>query len=315
MKLFLYRLVLFLLPFCIIAWPADLLLSHYFRKTIEFPGETEVMNAIYEGYIDSDIAIYGSSRAWVHINPQIILDSLGKTAYNFGIDAHHFRLQYLRHLEYLKHNRKPSHIIVSLDVFSLEIRKDLYGLEQFLPYMLWNRNIINYTSFYKGFEPMDYYLPLVRYIGRRKVVTTAVSNMTADHDLPKIRTRGFAGMDKTWNSDLDNARAEMKSYKIKLHQPSVQLFKKFLRECREMNITVTLVCSPEYIEGQQFVVNRDEIIAFYQDIAKENDLLFLDFSDDELCFNRAMFYNSLHLNKTGADIFTKKLTSRLRHLN
>src|SRR5690606_8473940 len=121
MRLFLYKLALFLLPFLILSYPLDLVLSNYLSQSNGSTGEIEVMKQIYNGTIDSDIAIYGSSRAWVHVNPEILQDSLHQTAYNFGVDAHNFWLQYLRHLEYLKHNRRPSSIIISLDIFSLEI--------------------------------------------------------------------------------------------------------------------------------------------------------------------------------------------------
>ena len=92
------------------------------------------------------MAIYGSSRAWLHIDPEIIEDSLDLTSYNFGIDGHNFRLQYLRHLEYLRKNNKPHIILHSIDIFTLQYEHDLFHMEQFLPFMLWNNNIRKYTS-------------------------------------------------------------------------------------------------------------------------------------------------------------------------
>lgn len=159
---------------------------------------------------------------------------------------------------------------------------------------------------------MDYYLPLVRFIGRRTAVETAIACMNkGDSSTAPFRSRGFLGMDKTWNADFDNAKATMKEYNIKLHPPSVQLFKRFIQECKEMDIQPILVCTPEYIEGQEFVVNRASIIKLYEAISVEHEVPFLDYSNDTICLNKNLFYNALHLNKTGADIFTKKLVGQL----
>jgi hypothetical protein len=312
MKAFIRKVILFLLPLVVIAFPLDLWLSHYLKQVLQYPGETEVMNDIYSGKIDSEIAIYGSSRAWRHFDPSIIKNITGKNAYNFGIDAHHFWAQYLRHLEYLKHNRKPDYILLSLDVFSLEIRNDYYGLNQLLPYMLWNKNIAAYTARYKDFSKPDYYLPLVRYIGKREAIKTAWNIFLGKPQEPAIRNRGYAGADLSWNSDLEKAKADIKEKRIRYHQESVKLFLRFIQECKEMNIHLVLVCPPEYDEGQKLTVNRKEVIDYYKSIAAESNLLFLDYSDDEICRNRNYFYNSLHLNKTGAEIFTRQLLQDLQ---
>ena len=81
------------------AYPLHRFISYLLRKSNEFPSEFEVMNDIYEGKAAAEIAIYGSSRAWVHIDPQVIEDTLGMSSYNFGNDGHNFPMQYLRHKE------------------------------------------------------------------------------------------------------------------------------------------------------------------------------------------------------------------------
>lgn len=313
MKKFLVRILFFLIPLVILALPLDRTISHFLSKSNSYPGEFEVMKDIYSGKIDCDIAVYGSSRAWVHINPQILEDSLGLTAYNFGIDGHNFWLQYLRHLEFLKHNKKPEYIIVAMDVFSLRKGKELYQLNQFLPYMLWNDTIKTYTSSYIGFQEIDYEIPLVRYMGKVEAINLAIKNMimpaAADK---KLRNKGFCGRNKQWNNDLDRAIAVLGKDTIKTDEASVDLFLKFIRDCKASGIKVILVYTPEYVEGQKFVHNRNEILRFYNTIAEHNGLLFLDYSMDELCYQKDMFYNSNHLNSTGANLFSSKLAADLK---
>ncbi|GHT14673.1 hypothetical protein FACS189415_6070 [Bacteroidia bacterium] len=54
-------------------------------------------------------------------------------------------------------------------------------------------------------------------------------------------------------------------------------------------------------------VNIDTTIHIYKNLASDNQLPILDYSNDELSMDRTYFYNSEHLNSKGADIFTKKL--------
>jgi len=288
---------------------ADYYISEKLKDTHNAPGEIEVWNDIYNKNIDADIAIYGSSRAWVHISPKIIEDSLNLKAYNFGIDGHNFWLQYLRNKEYLKYNKAPKVIILSVDVFSFAKRKDLYELNQFKPYMLWNGDINKFTSSYDGFNFEDYYLPLIRYYGSMRG-SGSVIKPSSNESL--YRNKGYKGMERKWNNDLAKAKLEKKYFSINIDSDTVSLFNQFLLECKSNEITVILVYTPEYIDGQNFVKNREKIIKIYNDFSNKYDLLFLDYSDDNLCMQKEYFYNASHLNKKGSEIFTSKLAQDLK---
>ena len=314
-KKFIQKIFYFSLPVIAIAYPLDFGLSYYLKQTNSYPAEYEVWNDIYTSRAECDIAIYGSSRAWVHIDPEIISETLGGHVYNFGIDGHNFWLQYLRHLEFCKYNKKPSKIILSLDIFTLQKRKGLYELNQFLPYMLWNSNIRNYTSSYEGYNKIDYYVPLIRYLGKSnclELIRNDIINTPANF---RYRKQGFLGLNKKWNNDLDNAMKEMKSYEAKLDNESIKLFEEFILECKSSDIELIFVYTPEYIEGQKFTVNRNDIIKLYKFYSKKYSIDFYDYSNDSLCYEKKYFYNSNHLNKIGARIFSKKLATKIKLRN
>jgi hypothetical protein len=313
MDKFIKRCLFFLTPLLALAIPLDYFISSGLKKCKDYPGEFEVMNDIYNGTASCDIAVYGSSRAWVHFNPLIMEKFLGKKVYNFGIDGHNFRLQYLRHLEFLKYNKKPEKIIICLDMFGLQKRTELYQIEQFLPYMLWNNNIENYTSNYNGFKTMDYKVPLLRYAGRTKTLQLAFKNLIiSSHSGTNYRYKGYRGMNKTWNSDFENAKNQRKKFEFSIDGEILQLFEQFISECVSSNIILTLVYAPEYIEAQQLTLNRNGIINVYKSLAEKYSLQFIDFSDNEICSKRELFYNASHLNKTGSDLFTNLLVQEIR---
>ena len=310
MKQFLSRLSIFLCVCLVILFVFDIIVSSYLANSNKCAGEIEVWNDIYEGTVESDILIYGSSRAWVHINPAILSDSLGDSAYNFGIDGHNFWMQYLRHLEYLRYNKPPKLIIHSVDVFTLEKRGDLFNMNQFLPFMLWNWNMYQYTSSEKGFMFFDYCIPFVRYFSQKSVI----ENLDFSKNQTPYRIRGYKARHAQWNSDFDNARKKRKRHPIQIDSASVELYSQFIAECKQQNITLVMVYSPEYIEGQNYVLNRDEIMAVYTSIAQKHAIPFLDYSNDSLCFDKAYFYNASHLNALGSELFTKTLAHDIQAL-
>ena len=313
MKKFLKKLFLFALPLMVLSIPLDIMLSNYLKKSNNYNGEMEVMNDIYSGKASCDIAIMGSSRAWVHFNPDIIEKAVNQSVYNFGHDGHNFWLQYMRNLEYNKYNKAPKTIIQSVDVFTIQKRKNLYLYEQFLPYMLWNSNMAKYTSTYEGYDFFDYYIPLVRYCGEKEVLKEAYSYWKGTKNPnDKTRTKGYAGRDKKWNSDLKKATVKKEKYTISIDKPSEELLEKFIIECNKNNINLILVYTPEYIDGQKFVKDRDKVINVYKKLSKKHAIPFWDYSSDSISFNKDYFYNANHLNKTGSNLFTTKFAERFK---
>lgn len=313
MKLFIKKLILFLLPILIISFPIDFFLSSKLKKDGKLAqGEYPVWNSIFEGKVDSDIVIYGSSAAQVHIDPQIIEDILDVPTYNIGIQGHNFWLQYLRHRLFMKYNRAPRFIICEVDVYTLEKRKNLYNLEQFLPYMLFNNSIRYYTKSYQGYSFFDYYIPLLRYLGWKKLIPRIVRNSIHQIDPPPIRIKGFQGVDKEWGDDFEKAKAQMAYYEVKLDTASINLFEKFLIECKENQINIIFVLTPMYTEAQHFIKNTKEVISIFENFAFKYSIPFLDYYNDEICKNKEYFYNAGHLNRMGASLFTKKLAEDLK---
>ena len=316
MRRFLHGILLFILPAFAGAILLDRFLSHNLKKSNAFIAyEFSVWNDIFEGKIATDIAIYGSSRAWVHIDPQMLEDSLHRTAYNLGIDGHNFWLQHLRHTEFLKYNQPPEYIIHSIDVFSFQKRKDLFNPQQFLPYMLLDKTIMEYTISYDGYSWPDYCLPLLRYRGQEYAINEAFRIWRHPVHPHAGRKKGYMGMNYTWNDDLTKAKTQMRQYNVELDSPSIELYDRFLADCASRNIKVIMVYTPEYTEGQRFVANRAAVITLFRYLAGKYNLLFLDYSDDAICGEKEYFYNASHMNKRGAELFTGKLIGDLKRNN
>ncbi|MDO9377035.1 MAG: hypothetical protein Q7T76_21595 [Ferruginibacter sp.] len=309
MKKFLFHIGCFVLPLLVLAYPADLVLSKYLKQSHPYSDEYSVWNAIYEGKLNAEILVYGSSTAWVQVNPQSIADSLHRRVYNLGMDGHNFQLQYLRHKQVLKYNPPPKLIIQTLDALTLQRRPDLFNQDQFLPYMLFNKDLKNATANYKGYKPVDFQVPLVRYYGKQKAIRTAAELTLPTIGEPPVRVLGFQAQNKVWNNDLSAARNLMEKYTVQMDSASIQLFDHYLQECREKHLQLVFHYSPEFIVGQRFISNREDVIALYEKFSRKYGIPFYNYSTDPLTRDRDNYYNGLHLNKQGAS----KLTSKLIH--
>ena len=311
MKKFLISLLIFLLPLLLLGYFMDSFLTNALKKSKS--DEFGVWNDIYNGRINDDVLIYGGSRAWVHFDPKILSDSLHASVYNIGLNGHNFWLQKLRHDLLLKYNKSPKVILYAVDLMTLGKRPDLYNPDQFLPYMSSDPMMAQAISSYEGYGNFDSKVPMIRYLGKWKTMLAAVRIGLAPDSQKPDRIKGYQGKRLEWNADFDKAVEVMGGkFTMELDSASVVLFDEFLRDCKKKNIEVIFVAPPEYIEGQEFVNNRPEIMGVFADFGKKYDIPYFDYSNDTMSFNKYYFYNSTHMNIRGAELFSKKLVMDLK---
>ncbi|HAD78468.1 MAG TPA: hypothetical protein DCF99_02255, partial [Flavobacteriaceae bacterium] len=85
----------------------DVYYSNQLKKMALFSGEVQEWNQIKEGKTNVELAIFGSSRAFIQINPNILEQDLKLTTHNFGLNGSKFKMQLYRFNLYLNHNPKP----------------------------------------------------------------------------------------------------------------------------------------------------------------------------------------------------------------
>lgn len=312
MKKLLITFFWFLLPIVFLAYPLDYFLSETLRKSFKFAdGEYPVWNDLYAGRIESDIVIYGSSRALKHINPEKIEEAFGVPAYNLGINGHSIYSQLYRHHLLLKYNRKPKLIIQTLDVTSFDINSDFYNPEQYLPYMLYQDSM--YYWIRNEFGRLDYQIPLLRFHGKKEAVVEVGKLLCAPWTNKVYRIKGYKPRDLIWNEDFSNAAEQFSNLKAKVDTLLLQEFDQYLGACARENIEVILVNTPVYIEGQKLVSNYKEVMDIYRELSRKHNIPLLDYGNDSISFNRNYFYNSQHLNETGAELFTARMIRDIRN--
>jgi len=287
--------------------------DYFYSKSIKekplFSGEVQEWNRVINGDIKTDLAVFGSSRAMIHINPKILKDSLNVEVFNLGLNGSKFKMQYYRFLTYLKHNPKPQIIVWNLDTFSFSHIDEVFQPNQYTPFMLFNYSLYRYLKEYKETNLLDFVLPFYRYrdqeYWKNELKKSAKEKVNKTGD---FREKGFKSYNRKWNVNWATLKAKDADFDTDVYP----LLEELIKRCKEEDIQLIFTIAPEYYKGQDYMLNRKEIIDKYQSTLKKYNLPLLDFSNDSISYQQKWFYNTTHLTDKGADEFTGQLARQLK---
>ena len=296
MRKFLLRTTVFLVLATILMAVLDVCLTHKLRHY--YRGRFTVWNEIFNSHIDADLLIMGSSRAWVHYSPEIIDSVLHTHSYNLGIDGSTFNRQYTRYLIYRKHQPKPRIIIQNFECTTLSFTTG-YEQYQYFPYF-YDPDIRRWVLPYEEFTIADRVFPFYRYsnFGVEKLFQ---NKLKVD--------RGYMGRDKPWKVEpLEDDNLPQ----FTIDPRTLSLLKQFLSETAAEGIQVIFVHSPTHISLTERQNDVDSMWKTFQQIADQYNIPILNYQSDSLSYDTNYFYNRMHLNRKGAELFTRKLANDLK---
>jgi hypothetical protein len=272
-------------------------------------------NDLFNGNINADMLIMGSSRAWVQMSPRILDSALGINSYNLGMDGTQFNMQYQRFRIYLQHNRKPKYIIQEVGYTSTLVWFNvLPAPQQFLPYLrdssIWHMTQQSTTPF----TELDRYFPLYKYNNEFPLIREGIRSYFGK-GIASAKYKGYEGKNLVWDSSFhDFIVSNPKGRSFPISQDAVKFFREYLAFCRDNGIQVIMVYPPAFIQSLNYINNKNEILAVYDQLSQEYNVPFLSYMYDSLNYSRTNFYNSLHLNKHGSEIFSRELAQQLKDI-
>lgn len=278
--------------------------------------ENTAINEVFNGKVNTDLIITGSSRATVHISPRILDSLLNINTYNIGMSGWSFHMQYTMFRVYLKYNKKPKYIIQNVDELMLKDRESFYNYVLFLPYT--NERIIRQaTKHYKGaFTIPELYFPLFKYNNRMKKAWRGLKYYFLNIKEQPIKTyKGFWCNDLPWGKTFDEYKKKYPNkYNALIDTTLVKEFADFMQYCSQNNIKVILVWTPVYHERYQLVKNINKFKNIYATYSQKYNFPFLDYSQDSIGISKNNFHDSYHMNKNGVTLFNYKLAIDIKAL-
>ena len=301
MKSFLRNIVLLLGILLLLNFLMDYGLSKYLRKA------ESVFNKDWKeitiGSLDADLLVMGSSRAQRQYDTRVLDSMLQLNSYNLGqkaafIDRQMVKYKTYRHFQ----EKKPRFLIVNFDYNGWG--RSFPKREQYFPYFtnMYMHKLIRGLGQYSVGE---LYVPMYRYYRQ------GVDRMIKDTRDKEFSYKGFHPNDNAWDG---TKLARIKQLRFKYDQSYVDAFDVLLSELQKEDIKVLFVSSPIYAGATERTVNLPEFYDFRNHFSEKYDIPVLDYTHDTLCNDTAYFYNAMHLNKTGAKLFTTKLCHDLDSL-
>ena len=204
-------------------------------------------------------------------------------------------------------------LIHNLDLFSFQTTHGgVYDPGQYMPYLR-VRELYEALSRISGNSWKSRYIPLYGYAVEDLRLTWILGvrrwfgwNPVEDH------FQGFKPRHTPWTGEFERFKAQNpKGIRVEMEPDGVREMEGLLEFCRQREIPVLLVYSPEYLGMQEMTINRAEIFARFKELGERVRAPVWDFSGSPVSSQRDKFYNSQHLNAGGAALFSVALAERL----
>lgn len=111
---------------------------------------------------------------------------------------------------------------------------------------------------------------------------------------------------KPMDGVIDTAGVVAEEYPFPLDQERVALLERFINDCKKNNIKLIITFSPMY------VCSKEDVLQFPRELAAKHHLTLIDhYRDSDFVGHPELFYDFGHLNRKGAELFSRKLSKEL----
>lgn len=258
-------------------------------------GDFKACNYICDESVD-DILVFGSSRAVRHYNPSIIGDSLGMACFNCGQDGMGVILNYGRYQLHCQNHRPKLIIYDILPAFDLLKNDNHKYLKWLMPYYD-KKGIpdifdsVDFAEFFKMRSMMYRYNSIYFNVIANYVPTNCARNI------------GYKPIDVSVDTIIINDHR--KESVLTYDSVKIAFLNKMLNLSKETDFV--FVVSPIFYE---FDTTPLELV---KKMCKEKGAHYIDFSNHpKYNHNVSYFSDGVHMNKRGADEFSRDLVRELK---
>lgn len=271
-----------------------------------------VSNRVMDGKANAEILVSGSSRALTHYDSRIIQQVTGRSTFNIGRNGSQTDMQVAYLKAYLRNNTPPKLVVHNLDLYSFLTSHEIYDAAQYLPYL-------NEESIFQGIRRVypDAWkwrrIPLYGYLVEDMRFTWIYGLLGLTGWQPKEDQHGgFLPRYREWTGEFDDFRRKNpKGVRFGMEAQGIKDLTEIAEICHQRGIPLLFVYSPEYYEMVALELDRPEIFAEFKVISERYGISIWDYTSSDISRNQQNFYNSQHLNATGAELFTKDFAERL----
>ena len=259
---------------------------------------------------NEDILIFGTSRASHHYNARAIEATTGISCFNAGRDE--MEIPYTEALlKIILKRHKPK--VVLLDIGPIELGGDKVVESEriaatLMPFMNKYPSLESTIGMAGSMEVNK--LKVSKTYAYNSKIGSAIQNSYTQ--LGHHTDKGYEPLYKTIDTAVYKESIwEDMNAQLEVNKNYEQTLLNIMTLAKENDIQLVLVISPFYFYNN---FNNNPSYNTIKEIVQSNNVLLLDYTNSPLFTgNHQLFNDDVHLNDTGASVFTKEIISLLQH--
>ena len=292
------KFILHIILFCVLLVCCDVVLGSGFRYLIAHAkgGDTGLNNLI-NNEMRADILFMGSSRARYHYAPSVFEDTLGLSAFNCGRSGNGIILMYGVY-KMISERYTPKVIL-----YEVTPMYDFLSIDNhtFLPYLRYYYDRQGVDSLFWDIDPTERIKMLSNIYRCNMDVPQLVLDNLRSLD---AESKGFVPLEGEMGYDP----AEEEELPSGCDDKKIKYIEKLINDCQGKTQLVFLA-SPAYR------AESDQAFEPIRDIAAKHNIPFINhYCDTTFTTHKAYFYNPDHMNRRGAEAYSKVVAGEVRSL-
>ncbi len=264
---------------------------------------------------NSDIVVFGNSRAQHHYDSRIISAGMNMSCYNAGLDGGHSIILPDAEIKVLTERYTPKIIVLEFSPTGIvHFDGDYDRLSILLPYYQDYPVIRSFLQLRGPFEKMKLMSAIYPFNSDIINIVGFNTNTRAAH---RHDIEGYVPLNEVLNPEILKYKPEYVSQAVMRTQSSldtnmVNALENIISICKEKNIALYIINSPVYHMVNEIQTPEYAVAKISLDIIHHNHVNFLDFSDDPAFVGHPeLFADQGHLNDKGARIFSNMVINSL----
>jgi hypothetical protein len=256
---------------------------------------------------NSDILFIGNSRIWSQINPFQVQQKFGISAEIIAADGQDVHFLWEKYKKYMEQNKLPSEIYLQYDPFFVFERNDLYGAYNIQTCFFGGRVDLSSLSNRRGYKSIYCYVPMAAY--KPDFLLKVIRNDTLPIGDSFEKRRGFQARNLQWSGDWINPE------KLKLDMDAVSPYvDSFVLHAKKNKIDLYFLYPPQSGVSYRKSMDTTHFLKSVGTYRKKYDfeIGFLNMNHSNVYDDSTLFYNHLHLNALGVDVYMRQLLNESR---
>lgn len=269
-------------------------------------GNFEKYSTIFLKKNNYNTIIAGSSRAFMHLDNSLFDSLTGTNSYNIGLAGASTRVSYIALKAYCVNSQMPKTVLFEIDYHISHLSTDtVFNFNQYIPYL---DNDALYTDFNKIDSRFRYFKHVPVYALPYLNTKSLSSALHGWLKKPGLYDDSFyKGFYRNLNRDKEY-NFKVKRFTGIISSENRQYLDSVVNFCNTRRCRLIFTISPAYKDAQREVINKDQIIEQYRNIAAVKGISILDYSEDaDIMNNKSYFEDNYHLLYAGARIYTGKI--------